>query len=71
MDSKGETIKCMLKNWKVFCVQAVSEDLKDKSYITWLHKLLLATPIHCHMGYTTSLKKVWNENQKTGRERIT
>lgn len=32
MSSKWETIKCMLKNWKMFHVQTVSEDLKDKSY---------------------------------------
>lgn len=30
MGSKGETIKCMLKNRKMFHVQTVSEDLKDK-----------------------------------------
>lgn len=33
MDSKGKTIKRMLKNWKMFHVQTVSEDLNGKSYI--------------------------------------
>lgn len=33
MGSKGVTIQCMLKNSKMFHVQTVSEDLKDKSYI--------------------------------------
>lgn len=33
MGSKGETVKCMLINWKMSHVQTVSEDLTDKSYV--------------------------------------